>query len=218
MSLRRIFSASVLLAVLGLLVSLSGPAQAQKEKKKVELDKETVALLAQVEEALKAKDTRTDKTHGGGSKPWDDAPSKPGFLIGMTVWPMVHNKKDIVHGIQPIYQTADGKKIGGTYGWIGTGAIKVLAKPGYAVGGLKMRTSFGTIEGMAITFFKITEEGLDKSDSYDSQWLGSGDPTDATKVGLDGNPILGVHGMIHTDAKNSDFGIGLVIMGEKKKK
>src|SRR5438093_721175 len=106
MSLRRIVSASVLLAVVGLFASFIGPVQAQKEKKKEELDKDTVALLAVIEEATKAKDTRADKTHGGGSKPWDDSPSKPGYLIGMTVWPMIHNKKEIIHGIQPIYQTA----------------------------------------------------------------------------------------------------------------
>ena len=54
MSLRRIVSASVLLAVLGLFVSFTGPVQAQKEKKKDELDKDTLALLTLIEEAAKA--------------------------------------------------------------------------------------------------------------------------------------------------------------------
>lgn len=218
MNLRRVISGAILLAVLGMCASFVGPAQAQKEKKKEELDKDTLALLAQVEEATKAKDFRVDKTHGGGSKPYDDYPSKPGYLIGMTVWPMIHNKKEIVHGIQPIYQTTDKKVYGGKFGWLGTGSVQVMAKPGYAVGGLKMHTSFGTIQGMALVFMKITESGLDKSDTYDSRWFGHGDPTTAFKVGMDGNPVLGVHGMVHEDQKNPDFGVGLVLMGEKKKK
>jgi hypothetical protein len=196
---------------------IATPVWAQKDKKE-EQSKETVELLKLVEEAAKAKDYRIDKTHGGGKAPYDDYPSKPGFLIGMNIWPGLQGKNAIIKGVQPIYETTDGKKFGGKFGWFVTPPTRVDAKAGYAVGGLKMHTSAGTIQGMSIVFFRVTETGLDKTDSYESKWFGHKDPTTAFKVGMDGNPVLGIHGMVHDDSKNPDFGLGLIMMGEKKKK
>ena len=96
--------------------------------------------------------------------------------------------------------------------------MHVEAKPGYAVAGLKVHTNFGEIAGMSVVFAKITETGLDMSDTEDSKYHGHEDPNTARKVVCTGEPILGIHGLVAADAKSHDFGLGLIVLGKEAKK
>src|SRR4029078_11070953 len=94
MALGRIASAFALTAMVGLLASSPGSvtAQAKKEKDKG-VDKETLdSFMKLVEEAAKNKDYSEDKTYGGGSTGYEDAPAKPGVLVGLDLWPGIKDK------------------------------------------------------------------------------------------------------------------------------
>jgi hypothetical protein len=221
MTVRRFVSVFVLPAWIGL---LAGPTAAQEKKdKKTGLDDTTTALMGLVAEAVKAKDYRHDPKHGDGKNPFDEMSSKPGILVGLNVWPGTRDKTvQYVRGVQPIWLSEDGKKYTGKiFGYVGTGAVKLEAKPGYALAGLKVHTDFGEIAGMCAVFAKITETGLDMSDTEDSKYYGHNDPNTAKKVVCTGEPILGIHGLVAANAKSHDFGLGLIVMGKdanKKKK
>jgi hypothetical protein len=221
MSSRRFVPATILLVASGLLASFTAPAAAQKEKKKDALDETTTALMEVLKKAAEDKDFRKDPKHGGGATPFDEAPAKPGLLVGFDLYPGIKDKTtQHVRGVRAVYLTNDGKTtLGKVYGWTtGIGAVRVKAKDGYAVAGIKVHTSFGEIDGMSVVFAKITESGLDMKDSYDSKYYGHKDPDTARKVVCTGEPIVGIHGLISDNARNRDFALGLIVMGKDPKK
>jgi hypothetical protein len=196
---------------------------AQKKTKDPGVDKETIdALMKVVEEAAKNKDVRNDKRYGNGSTPYSDAPAKPGILVGLDLWPGLKGKTtNYIKAVRPIFLTNDGKKPqGAIHGWPdnATNFVAILAKPGYAVGGVKLNTSFGTISGMSVVFYKITSTGLDPNDSYESKYYGSKDPNSAKLVGGTGEPIVGIYGLVADNGKSDDLGFGLIILGKDEKK
>ncbi len=224
MTVRRFAPVPALVALFGLLVSAPAPLGAQDKKDKpatkTGLDDATTALMSHVEEAFKAKDFRHDPKHGDGKNPYDEMSTKPGILIGLDVWPGTRDKTvQYVRGVRPIFLCNDGKKYTGKQvGWVGTGSVKLEAKPGYAVAGMKVHTDFGELSGISLVFAKITETGLDMSDTEESKYYGHNDPNTARKVVCTGEPILGIHGLVAANAKSHDFGLGLIVMGKDKKK
>jgi hypothetical protein len=226
MTVRGFALVLVSLAVIGQLIRVGGSAAAQEKKEKANpktgLDDTTTALMTVVEEAFKAHDYRKDPKHGNGKTPFEEIPTKPGLIVGFEIFPGVKDKTtQYVRGVKPIWLMADGKKyIGKSRGWIGdgTGMVKVEAKPGYAVAGLKVHTDFGEIAGLCVVFAKIVENGLDMSDSYDSKYYGHNDPETAKRVVCNGDPIIGIHGLIADNYKSHDFGLGLVVLGRDEGK
>jgi hypothetical protein len=225
MKVCRITSAAVLFALCGLLAAIGVPAGAQEKKDKAKgkdaLDETTTALMEVIEKAAKDKDYRKDPKHGNGSTPYDEAPAKPGFIIGFDLYPGVKGKTtQYVRGVRPVFLTSDGKTTLGTvHGWTsGIGAVREKAKAGYAVAGIKVHTDFGEISGLCVVFAKITETGLNMDDSYEGKYYGHKDPTTAKKVVCTGEPIVGVHGLVADSAKSHDFALGLIVMGKDPKK
>jgi hypothetical protein len=225
MTFGRIASAIALMAIVGLLASSPGSvtAQAKKDKEKDKgVDKETLdSFMKLVEEAAKNKDYREDKTHGNGSTGYEDAPAKPGVLIGLDLWAGLKDKTTTyVRGVRPIFLNNEGKKpLGSIHGWVANvSPATFMAKPGYAVGGVKIHTDFGVIAGMAVVFYKITATGLDPNDSYESKYVGYKDPTTAKLIGGTGEPIVGIHGLVADNPKSHDLGFGLTILGKDPKK
>ena len=149
-----------------------------------------------------------------------EMPTKPGILIGLDVWPGTRDKTvQYVRGVRPIFLCNDGHEyFGKQVGYVGTGSVKLKAKPGYAVAGMKVHTDFGELSGISLVFAKITDTGLDMSETEESKYLGHNDPNTARKVVCNGEPILGVHGLVAANAKSHDFGLGLTVMGKEKKK
>jgi hypothetical protein len=224
MAARRFAPLLVLFALFGLLVSIPAPTGAQEKKdkpaSKTGLDESTTALMNLVEEAIKAKDYRHDNKHGNGKTPYDLMPPKPGILVGLVIWPGTRDRGvQYLRGVQPIWLCKDGtKNKGKIVGNVGAGDVKCEAKAGYAVAGLKVHTEFGEIAGISLVYAKITDTGLDMSDTEESKYYGHNDPNTATKVVCTGDPILGIHGLVETNGKSHDFGLGLIVMGKDKKK
>ncbi len=75
----------------------------------------------------------------------------------------------------------------------GYGAQRVLAKPGYAVGAVNVRTK-RFVSAIQLVFMKLGTDGqLDPKDSYTSAWLGHEKVgTTETKLGGDGRLVIGV--------------------------
>lgn len=207
-------------ALLALLGFSAGPVGAQ-DKKNHGVEQETFdSIMKVLEDAAKDKKYRRDPKHGNGTNPYEDTPTKPGLMIGLDIWPGTRDKTvQYVRGARPLFLNNKGEKTQGEiHGWVGTGSVRLEAKPGYALGGLKVHTNFGEIAGMLAVFYKITATGLDKSDSYESKYYGHKDPNSARLVGGTGEPIVGIHGLVAKDAKSHDFGLGLIILGDGKKK
>jgi hypothetical protein len=217
---RQFALAPVLFSLLGLAGPAGGQDKKDKPATKTGLDESTTALMTRVEEAFKAKDYRRDPKHGDGKNPYDELSTKPGILIGLDVWPGTRDKTvQYIRGVRPIWLCNDGKEYTGkTVGWVGTGSVRLKAKAGYAVAGMKVHTDFGELSGMSLVFAKITETGLDMGDTEESKYYGHKDPNTARKVVCTGEPVLGIHGLVAANTKSHDFGLGLTVMGKDKKK
>lgn len=74
------------------------------------------------------------------------------------------------------------------------GQTRTLAKEGYALGGLNVRTK-RFVNQVQMVFMKLTADGkLDPKDSYTSDWLGPQvEGAKEVKLGGDGRPVIGFH-------------------------
>ncbi len=98
-----------------------------------------------------------------------------------------------VRSAQPIYRVGDGLYRGLVHGEVVGPVTTVIAKPGYAVGGLVTHAGL-TVDGFRMVFMKVNGDRLDPDDSYNSPWIGDekgGNPGDvASKGGL----VVGLQG------------------------
>lgn len=155
------------------------------------------SLWAHLKGEIEKKNT-ADSALANGFRSRDkfrNVPEEGALLIGF----LIDDSDRFLNYVQPIYLTAAGEKLGPAYGvpdrfgLVGD-ILRVKARPGYAVGEITVRTG-ETIDGLGITFMKVTENGLDPNDSYRSPWLGGRDGSTLI-VGGDGSFLVGVHGKI----------------------
>jgi hypothetical protein len=92
--------------------------------------------------------------------------------------------------LQPIYLTRSGEVVGGAYGNCPNEVLCFKAKAGYAVGGLHIHSG-DVFEALSVTYMKVEETGLSRSNWYQSQWMGRDGGT-AGFVGHQGHFIVGV--------------------------
>jgi hypothetical protein len=124
-----------------------------------------------------------------------------GFDVGLGKWLDTEN----IYALRPVYRTAKGEAAYGEHGLFPDRAeekgakskvlrtLKVRAKPGYAVGGLKMRSGLN-IDGMSVRFMRIKDGWLDPSDAYITEWLGNRFGGSEASIGSDGGPVVGLFG------------------------
>jgi hypothetical protein len=68
-----------------------------------------------------------------------------------------------------------------------------MARPGYAVGGLLIKSGL-LIDRLQVIFMRIGSDGLIPDDTYNSEWVGGpGGPNQKT-LGGDGRPVIGIYG------------------------
>jgi hypothetical protein len=90
-----------------------------------------------------------------------------------------------VRSLQPIYRIGTKYYGGRIYGEMIGPVTTVVARPGYAVGGLVTHTGL-TLDGFGIVFMKVDEDRLDPNDTYKSPWIGDkqgGGPGDVMSTG-----------------------------------
>ena len=126
----------------------------------------------------------------------EEAP--PGaFLVGFYFAPGGGANGNAIASLQSIYlgQGKDGKEkelYGLARGTLKKGNVKILAKPGYAVGAVTIKNGIW-LEGLSITFMKIDGDKLDPIDCYESPWSGNSGGETFTLTG-DGIPAVGIIG------------------------
>ncbi len=112
--------------------------------------------------------------------------------------------------IETVYATSAGLAVGEPHG-SGKPNQQAMAKPGYAVGGMEVRTGLH-VDAVRVIFQRLTEEGrLDPDDAYESPWFGGGGGGEQSIVGT-GRPVVGIHG------RSGDWidAIGLIFDGQAK--
>ncbi len=82
--------------------------------------------------------------------------------------------------------------MGQAHGDRGGTEVVIRAKPGYAVGGLRLRGG-DRVYAFRVIFMKIVGPVLNPADSYESDWI-LGNEADTKLLGGDGYPVVGLHG------------------------
>jgi S1-C subfamily serine protease len=190
------------------------PALADKGKGSPAATKFSGDVFTFVEEAIRAKrltdvDIRGFTLH---QNTYRDIYEKGGLLIGFQVGLGKFANNDIVKSFRPIFLTKNGEKFGPWHGPAPASPITVKAKRGYVVSGLSVRTALA-IDGLTITFAKLDKDGLDLSDTYNSQPVG-GDGGRLASIGGQGAIFVGVTGHLGPDGSPSSLGLVAVLPKE----
>ena len=172
-------------------------------------DDDAGPLLAFVQSAV--ADGRVEQSRVLGfntpNKQFTETPDEGGVLVGLDLGVGKFFNIEIVYAVRALYLTRHGDLRLQDHGLfrdkrLANGKIlksKVLhtvhiqAKPGYAVGGLTLRSGLD-INGLSLTYMKIDGQALDPLQSYTSDWVG--DRTGGGEASIDGNgaPVVGVFG------------------------
>ncbi len=143
----------------------------------------------------------------GGSK---DLPDSAGVLIGFEFLETKSYNMPDIRSLRAIYLTAEGVKGGKARGELATVTSKVLARTGYAVGGIAVYHNESRIQGIQVTFMKLNPATgkLDPATTtaYKSTWYGSRPRGKTRELGGDGRLVVGIFGKTGADCDT----IGLI--------
>jgi hypothetical protein len=142
---------------------------------------------------------RTEVLGGPGGAGFEEAPEGNRMITGLRL--TVHEKRH-VKTFQAIY----GEQPGEVHGQPSADKREILAKPGYALGGIQVRGGDRVLAFRAV-FMRISGPVLSPSDRYESEWI-VGDEAGTTMLGGTGAPIVGLHGRRGNDVD----AIGLVFL------
>lgn len=163
-------------------------------------------LLEYIAEQVKAQQTFPSEAAGFAlnQNAFSTVPQEGAVLVGFDLGLGVFNQ---ITSVRPIFLNAKGRPAPGAL----TGAAsnrggRVLAKKGYAVGSVSVAKSVG-VDGVNVTFMKMTETGLDPNDSYQSGWVGK--RGHEVQLGGNGLPVVGIHGF-HDGRQLMALGLVLV--------
>ncbi len=141
---------------------------------------------------------------------FEQIPTDGGILVGFKCYSLPWRGEMLIRGLQPIYATQTGLRMGVVTGMSDGTEVQLMARPGYAVNGISCLPDHPAhaVANLQLSFARITKTGLDSKRSYFSLIVGRQKSTEKTELVNSGNqPIVGVFG--HAD----DFvrGLGLVI-------
>jgi hypothetical protein len=133
------------------------------------------------------------KNHDGYFR--DFAP-RGGILVGLRFTYHRAFNSTLIQSVQPIYQAGSTLSEGSWHGPAEGPGDTLLARPGYAIGSLTVRTGL-VLNGFSATFQRIENGGLSLNDQYDSPWYGlnGGAGRTYTSAGK-GRPIVGIQGRL----------------------
>jgi hypothetical protein len=141
-----------------------------------------------------------------GMDRYRDVAEEGGVLIGFQFGMGKFVNNDIIKSIRPIFRTRDGEKFGKWHGAVPARPKTVKARDGYVVSGLSVRTALA-LDAMTVRFARLGKEGLDLTDTYESETIGGPGGRPAT-IGGKGALFVGVTG--HLGGDKSPCSIGLV--------
>jgi serine/threonine protein kinase len=167
------------------------------------------APFAAIQAAVRAHQYTGTKIVGAGAQEqqFEDVLPEGGILIGFEVGLEGFIDTFVIGYLRPIYLTAEGEKMGQACGRRTGQERTVKAKPGFAVGALKVRSG-ALLDAFSVTFMEIDRTGLKKDGGYQSEWIGGRGGGEDGPVGGDGAFVVGVHGRLTDGIKPG--GLGLV--------
>jgi hypothetical protein len=138
-----------------------------------------------------------------------DLPAEGGVLIGFQFGLGKLVDQTVIKSLRPIYRTRDGEKFGKWYGKPPSEPVTVKAKPDYVVSGMSVRTSLG-VDGLKITFARLTKSGIDLADNYTSRHIG-GETGTLAAIGGKGQLFVGVAGYLSPNGSPCALGLVAVL-------
>jgi hypothetical protein len=148
---------------------------------------------------------KTAYVGGGGGADFESAPAPRRFLRGLRYG---LTGSGSVAGLKPVYLGPNGDVDGAQAGGGGAGQA-VIARPGYAVGGMVARGT-DRLNAFKLVFMKVSGTRLVVSDRYESDWIGTRAGGDEIRLGDDGTPVIGVFGKAGNEIDNA----GLLLQGK----
>jgi hypothetical protein len=133
-----------------------------------------------------------------------------GVLVGFDVALRRAGSREVPHAFRPIYRNGEQESVGRPVGDLSNRkvfrTVRVTAKPGYAVGGMWVRSG-PQIDRVCLRFIRVGDGGLDPTDHYTSDWIGTSDGGKEVYLDGRGRPIVGLLADATPDGAR---GIGLV--------
>jgi hypothetical protein len=130
-----------------------------------------------------------------------------GLLVGLRVGTMNTRGGLKISSLQPIYESGSSYIAGARLGVAVPAETTVVAKPGYAVGGVNLRSGL-VVDAIQLVFMKYENGQLDPAESYVSGWLGDSRGGFSKSVSGQGKIVAGIHGAINQHKFNE---LGLVV-------
>ena len=150
--------------------------------------------------------------HGGAhDTEFRDGAPAGGLLVGLEIGLGKFVNNDVVKAVRPVYRAGEKESFGEQYGTETPRVVKVVAKPGYAIGAISLKTGLG-VDGLSVTFMKVVDGKLDPKESYESDWVGGMGGGGPVKLAGGETLIVGVVGK--ANAKDVS-GLGLLLKAEK---
>jgi len=142
-----------------------------------------------------------------GLTPFSESP-RGALLVGFDI----DLGREGLAGLRPIYRTAQGpystRGLGSFAAGKTTFQLKLEAKPGYAIGGIRVKQSDG-VRAISLVFRKLNGLKLDENDSYETGWAGNTRAGDEVLLDSHESVVIGVHGFAEGEAV---LGIGLICL------
>jgi hypothetical protein len=138
---------------------------------------------------------QSEPAGGGGGGFFEEVPQSGALLVGLNLGVGNYAGHLVLRAVQGVYLSSGGISFGEDHGELGADAIKLLAKPGYAIGAFTARAG-QRVDGLAVVFMRIHENRLDPKDAYSSQWVGGEGGGVPTLVSGEGRAVVGIFGGI----------------------
>jgi hypothetical protein len=134
-----------------------------------------------------------------------DVAPRGGILVGL-ILSKGTNWGGALRAVQPIYQVEDRYELGQRHGLAGGSEVRVLARPGYAVAGLRVRSGL-VLDAVQVLFMRWEGKRLISREAYESDWVG-GDGGGPAEFFAEGRALAGVFGRYNEDLHG--LGVGVI--------
>jgi S1-C subfamily serine protease len=137
----------------------------------------------------------TELAGGDGGSAFQDLSDGAGILVGFDLVFNHFKGHRSLRGIRPLFQSPKGLIEGSFHGAKNRSDTKrVLAKNGYAVGGISCAVDNVANRRIKVTFMKISSHGLNVNDAYQTEWFGNFGSTKTMDLKSSGGFVIGIEG------------------------
>lgn len=148
-----------------------------------------------------------EKFVGGDRDRFQDLAPADGVLVGVRVgFASKPGGGTAISSIRPVFRVGDRQVDGEPHGSLLGKETELVAKPGYAVGAVKMRAAV-SLHGFELVYMKVDGDHLDPARSYNSKWVGNERGGLDRNVSTNGKIPVGIQGK----AQDAVKALGLIV-------